>query len=351
MTGNTGKKVSKFHSLTMSNIRRAVLIIYLLILFVVMMFLIYKIWPVKSVGPDAGQAAYVPVTMAQRNFDIGLESRLLLLVILAGALGGCVHVATSFVTYSGNRAMRASWFWWYMFRPIIGMAVALLLYFVVRGGLLLVGSQSEDLSPYGITGIAGLAGMFSKQAADKLREVFDNLFKTSQGEGDDERKDKLGETMSVTEAMVPMSKIVGITIGKDMTPADVTIDEIRGKFSKMVTRIPVFEKDESILCIIHQSLLYKFISDRCCALAEAQVKQPLELDKLYLGELLEEEPLRALAVDSLAFVPVNATLADAKARMDEMKHCQDVLVTEKGHTDEPVVGWLMNVDIDKSLKA
>jgi hypothetical protein len=37
---------------------------------------------------------------------------------------------------------------------------------------------ADGLSPYGVAAIAGLAGLFSKQATDKLREVFENLFKT-----------------------------------------------------------------------------------------------------------------------------------------------------------------------------
>jgi hypothetical protein len=40
------------------------------------------------------------------------------------------------------------------------------------------GGTAGDLSPYGVAAVAGLAGLFSKQATDKLREVFETLFKT-----------------------------------------------------------------------------------------------------------------------------------------------------------------------------
>lgn len=193
--------------------------------------------------------------------------------------------------------------------------------------------------------------MFSKQAADKLQELFDNLFRTAEGRGDDERKDKLAEMMPVTEAMIPMNKIVGITMKKGETEAGITIDAIRKKFSKMVTRVPVFRADESIRCIIHQSLLYKFIADKCCKPDELQAKPPIELDKLDLEQLLNVEEMRTLAVDSLVFVPATATLADAKAAMDKKEHCQDVFITEKGVPSEPVLGWLTNVGIAKHLEA
>lgn len=64
-------------------------------------------------------------------------------------------------------------------RPFIGSALALLVYFAARGGLISGNAGAKDLSPYGIGALAALAGMFSKQATDKLREVFENLFKTT----------------------------------------------------------------------------------------------------------------------------------------------------------------------------
>ena len=52
------------------------------------------------------------------------------------------------------------------------------MYFAARGGLIAGTSGAENLSPYGVAALAGLAGLFSKQASDKLKEVFENLFKT-----------------------------------------------------------------------------------------------------------------------------------------------------------------------------
>jgi hypothetical protein len=68
----------------------------------------------------------------------------------------------------------------------IGVALALLFYLVLRGGLIVPslpnGSAATDttrlLNPYGIAAISAMAGMFSKQATDKLREIFDTLFRT-----------------------------------------------------------------------------------------------------------------------------------------------------------------------------
>jgi hypothetical protein len=80
-------------------------------------------------------------------------------------------------------------------RPIIGSVLALVFYLVIRGGLLSVSNGAAgDLNPFGVAAIAGMVGMFSKQAADKLKETFDNLFRTAKGQGDDQRLDELTGT-------------------------------------------------------------------------------------------------------------------------------------------------------------
>lgn len=105
------------------------------------------------------------------------ESRLALLVIVGGAIGSSVHTATSFTRYVGYGKFYKRWIWWYLLRPFIGSALALIFYFVIRGGLF-TSTSSTEINLYGIMAISGLVGMFSKQATDKLNELFGNLFRT-----------------------------------------------------------------------------------------------------------------------------------------------------------------------------
>ena len=128
------------------------------------------------------------------------------------------------------------------------------------------------------------------------------------------------------------------------------IEAIRKKYSPVVTRVPVFNADGSAHCVIHKSILYKFISDQCCKDGSSQVTKPIDLTTLTLEGLLADEATRSLVVESIAFVPPKATLADAKAAMDGVEHCQDVFITEKALSKKPVLGWLTNVDIDKNIE-
>ncbi|HEY6968828.1 MAG TPA: hypothetical protein VJA94_06480 [Candidatus Angelobacter sp.] len=159
--------------------------IYMMALNVLLVYLLIKIWPEKSTQTAAETVA---LFWNQFHISVTLEIRYLLIVVLAGGLGSYVHAATSFADFVGNRRCYASWAWWYVLRPFIGIALALMVYFAVRGGLIGASTGADALSPYGIGAVAGLAGMFSKQATDKLREVFETLFKT---DNPPDRSDKL----------------------------------------------------------------------------------------------------------------------------------------------------------------
>lgn len=146
-----------------------------------------------------------PITFLRGTISVStsLEERLLLLVIIAGAFGSFVHGATSFSTYVGNREFTPSWTWWYVLRPLIGVGLALVIYFAVRGGLLLLvvsgATDASKINPFGVAALAGLTGMFSKQATDKLNEVFTTLFKSAE---DAKRKDSLAAAPKV-EGVTP----------------------------------------------------------------------------------------------------------------------------------------------------
>ena len=52
-----------------------------------------------------------------------------------------------------------------MLRPFIGSALAVIVYFAVLGGLISGNAGAGELSPYGLSALAGLTGMFSKQGS------------------------------------------------------------------------------------------------------------------------------------------------------------------------------------------
>jgi hypothetical protein len=214
---------------------RALMVLILIAFFVLMLMPIIQLWPSDN----------TPATTATLFFwkiaHLSAETRILLLVVFGGGLGAFVHAATSLVDYLGNQTFKPSWIPWYFMRPFIGSGLAVLFYLLIRGGLIAPNAgtstaeagdndstnitnvfqkndssgttitadgvdsvegftrletqhstKPESLPPvnvYGIIAIACLAGLFSKQATDKLREVFENLFRV---EKPVKRADKLG---------------------------------------------------------------------------------------------------------------------------------------------------------------
>lgn len=310
-----------------------------------LMWLLFRLWPERA---DTGSTWNPAVDLGFWQGNIRDDARLILIVMCTGALGSYVHAATSFASYVGNRRLVLSWAWWYFLRPFIGMALALIFYFVVRGGLLSTGAAASEMSPYGVAAVAGLVGMFSKQATDKLRELFDNLFRTEQGHGDDARADKLGANLPVVGSMIERRKITAFSIPDGRSPADVPVAELHRMIGGVVTRIPVFDHADVALCVIHQSLLYKFLADR--SIEAMKARQPFDADRFTLADLLAAPGMKELVQDSLAYVPAGAMLSDAKERMEHTPQCQDIFVTEHGQPNEPVLGWLTDAEVRRAAK-
>jgi hypothetical protein len=159
--------------------------LYFVVLSLLTFYVLIATWPVvkpwqQSEFLDARLFGLIKV-------GASADSRLFITVVAAGALGSLVHCLTSFGDFVGNRNLRQSWIWFLVLRTPIGIALALLFYLVLRGGLIAPTLPQNSgqvptatlISPYGLAAIAAMAGMFSKQATDKLSEVFNSLFQTT----------------------------------------------------------------------------------------------------------------------------------------------------------------------------
>jgi len=321
--------------------------IYLMVMAIAIIYLLYQFWP-EYTNDENGKAILKNTyrLFGQTN-TIENESRWLIIVILAGALGSYIHATTSFVTYVGNRSMVKSWIWWYILRPFIGSSLALIFYFVIRGGLFSAGSDATQISIFGIAAISGMVGMFSKNATDKLKEVFDNLFKTEKGQGDDARTDKLEDNNPVKDKMIPLSQIKAFILPENKTLKEIPLIDLYMNFQGAITRLPVLDSKNIVRYMIHQSIMFQFLADRN---DKAGVKSASGVSGLTLEDFLNEADVKAIVSESFVFIGAQSTLNEAKQKMESVKGCQDVFITENGKPSEPVLGWMTNVDITKHLK-
>lgn len=182
--------------------------LFLLALGFSLLYGLVSIWPAVEAATAATPG---PKTLSifGISFTTSPDTALILLVVLASSLGSYVHAATSFTDFVGNRRLASSWAWWYVLRVSIGGTLALLFYFAVRGGFFGVDTTSDKVNPYGVAALAGLVGLFSKQATDKLREIFDTLFRVGPGYGDEARGDSIANPLPVIGGVEPPTVAVG----------------------------------------------------------------------------------------------------------------------------------------------
>lgn len=178
---------------------------FLLVVGSLLVYALIVLWPAVQVATvDTGPKEPKTISFFGGRYTPDPEVTLLLLVAVLSALGSYVHAAQSFVDFAGNRRLVVSWVWWYPFRIFIGVALAEIFYFAIRAGFFGTDTPTQFINPYGIAAVAGLVGLFSKQATDKLREVFETLFQTAEGYGDETRDDSLATPAPVLASVEPV---------------------------------------------------------------------------------------------------------------------------------------------------
>jgi hypothetical protein len=97
---------------------------------------IVNLWPVVDVTPPAtgGAAAIKAVDEAKSvtflwgafSLDLTKSTGLIVLAIVAGALGGWASATRLFAFWAGQRKLKSTWAWWFGNRVLGGAALALI---------------------------------------------------------------------------------------------------------------------------------------------------------------------------------------------------------------------------------
>jgi hypothetical protein len=152
-----------------------VLVLYLVLLSGLLVYGLVQVWPTAdAVQSEGAGAASGKINYLFWTLSVSDEVRMILIVALSGALGGLVHAIRSVFWYAGNGMLRWRWFSMYVLLPFVGSILGLIFYLVIRGGFL-PGGTVEQASHYGFAALSALVGMFSQQAALKLRKIFETL--------------------------------------------------------------------------------------------------------------------------------------------------------------------------------
>jgi hypothetical protein len=124
---------------------------------------------------DLQQLDTSEVSFVGWKFKVRQETRLLLLVVCAGALGSLVHGLRSIYWYIGCRSLVWSWVPKYVIQPFGAAVLAVVFYLVIRGGFFSSDASSQHTSPFGFMALSAMVGMFSEQAVLKLKDIAETL--------------------------------------------------------------------------------------------------------------------------------------------------------------------------------
>jgi hypothetical protein len=148
----------------------------------VLMTQLLAIWPaviqavtkVEANAPEP-KALATPVLFGLAHMVIQPDVALIEMVMLVGALGALVGGCRRFIYFSTRDELTRRDEWSYLMRPLQGAALALIVYFTLRGGYL-GQDQAAPVNPYGVAALSALVGLFTRHAVSKLTDVFDTLF-------------------------------------------------------------------------------------------------------------------------------------------------------------------------------
>ncbi len=157
--------------------------VYLVLFSIILLVAIVQCWP-ASIALKSQANTILRTKFLLWTFSLSNEACLILIVVLAGALGGQVRSLRSLAWYAGNKELKKSWLLQYILSPFIGATLAIVTYLVIRGGFISAGSTMRQSSLYVYAGIASIVGIASEPVALKLKQVAESLF-TKPGKGKD----------------------------------------------------------------------------------------------------------------------------------------------------------------------
>lgn len=150
--------------------------------------------------------------------------------------------------------------------------------------------------------------------------------------------------ISVKDVMIPFNKLQILNY-EDKKGEQIQAILLNKDYNKY-NRLAVFESNNILKCMIHRSTFTEYLFE-----VGASAKPEETTIESLVTYKKEGSKIPDLLKRGFNFVPINASLLDAKTAMDAIPECQDVFVTQNGKKDEPVLGLITNNKIFEQLQA
>ena len=161
----------------------------------------------------------------------------------------------------------------------------------------------------------------------------------------------------IVDVMMPRRSIIF-----QMVPVgglgEVGLAEIEAKFAESgasggkISRLHLFDAGGKAVAIMHRSVWSEML------VAGLREQPPIDVKIGTLARLLDKgypspvsQTFKDFITNTLVFIAIDRTLAEAKSAMEAKPGCQDVIVTQTGSQSEAVAGWISNIDIGRLSQA
>jgi hypothetical protein len=236
------------------------------------------------------------------------------------------------------------------FRNWLALSVSLssiVLILVLAVALIVCDSKKVEVARLVLTAVLPLIGSWVGTilayffSSENLRAATNSVATLAQLSAQDRLRSVPGR-----DKMIPRAAMKGVVVG---ALNRITVLQGRQKLdADQVNRLIVLDPNDVAQLVLHRSTLDRFLVTR--SLAQAQPQAPAALANLTLQDIVEDPAFKPMLATTFAMVREDATLADAKAVMEALPNCHDVLVTRNGTRNEPVLGWVTNVIIRENAR-
>jgi hypothetical protein len=189
---------------------------------VLVLYALWKFWPTEDVLKNTS-ATKVNILGIHRL--VTPEVRLLVVVALAGSLGGLMHSTRSLAWYVGHKALVWRWVPYYLVTIVIGAGLASIFYLVIRGGVLGGNASTAQTNPYGFAALGALVGLFTEQALEMLRRVANQVFAAPPQGADSVASSTTTDASTGTDTAVDAPAFAAVTgVASSVTASSATLE-------------------------------------------------------------------------------------------------------------------------------
>lgn len=153
--------------------------------FILVLGLALYLWGlIVTLYPDALLANGDLLAYLMKSENAGLTEPLV--AFLAAGIGSTIATFNAYLRHNcEHQNFNHVYIPWYFLRPLMGSLLGLVFYWLIKGGVLSVSPIDAEGKPLAfsldknnLAGLAALVGLFSRQAIQKLREIFHTVFVT-----------------------------------------------------------------------------------------------------------------------------------------------------------------------------